>query len=105
MEYKILNTLVLYSKIFTGMVIEFHDINNHDNFDLLTEFISKISKKLVHIHVNNYFYYKTHTNNIPDTLELTFSSNKNIPFNPNIKLPNLLDMPNNPRDFDFELTF
>lgn len=104
-EYKILDKLINNSYRFTGMIIEFHEITHDFNFDLLTEFISKIKQKLIHIHVNNYFYYKTDTTNIPDTIELTFSSSKNILFNPDIVLPHLLDMPNNPDDFDFKITF
>jgi len=104
-EYKILDDIIKFSDRFTGIVIEFHDINQSNNFNSLTNFVSKLNQKLIHIHVNNYFYYKTGTENIPDVLELSFSSASNLFLNNELKLPNKLDMPNNPFDQDFNITF
>lgn len=42
---------------------------------------------------------------MPDVLELTFSSSLNISYDKNLTLPNLLDMPNNPKDLEFSITF
>ena len=87
------------------MVIEFHDINKPNNFHNIINFISKGDHKLVHIHVNNYFYYKTDNGCVPDILELTFTSSPNISLVRDITLPNKLDMPNNPKDEEFRILF
>lgn len=104
-EYGILEDIIKHTKRFTGMVIEFHGINKQENFHSLINFISKIDQKLVHIHVNNYFYYKTDTGCVPDILELTFTSSSNIKLEKIITLPNSLDMPNNPEDEEFKIIF
>lgn len=104
-EYHILFDLIKLTKQYTGMVIEFHEINKSNNFDNLINFISKVDHKLIHIHVNNYFYYKTDNGCIPDILELTFTSSLNISLSRHITLPNKLDMTNNPKDEEFSILF
>ena len=104
-EYDILYDLIKLTKQYTGMVIEFHEINKQDNYHNLINFISKVDHKLVHIHVNNYFYYKTDNGCVPDILELTFTSSPNINLGRSITLPNKLDMPNNPKEEEFKILF
>ena len=104
-EYGILNDIINHTSRFSGLIIEFHNINDPENFNDLINFVSKINQKIVHVHVNNYFYYKTPTQNIPDILEITFSSSKNIRYNQSLTLPRNLDMPNNPKDEEFKLFF
>jgi len=104
-EYKILDDLIVNSKNFTGMVLEFHDINKQENFTKLVNFMCKIPLKLIHIHINNYFYYKTNTGSVPDILELTFTASSNTTLEKNIILPNKLDMPNNPESEEFKILF
>jgi len=104
-EYKILNDILKYDNVLTGLIIEFHDISNYENFNIITNFIAKTRLKLVHLHVNNYMYYKTPNGIIPDVLELTFTSSENIEYDKSLELPNMLDMPNNPNDFEFKVTF
>lgn len=104
-EYLLLKDIINKSHKITGMIIEFHEITKPNNFDALTNFISKVHHKLIHTHVNNYFYYKTENGNIPDILELSFSSSLLRIYNPNLKLPHNLDMPNNPHDSEFEINF
>ena len=104
-EYDILYDLIKLTKQYTGMVIEFHEINKSNNFHNLINFISKVDHKLVHIHINNYFYYKTDNGCAPDILDLRFTSSPNISLGKNITLPNKLDMPNNPNDKEFEILF
>jgi len=104
-EYAILRDLIGFSRWCSGMVMEFHDINVNDNFNKLTDFIGKITPKLVHIHVNNYMYYKKSGQVIPDVLELSFSSNPNVTVVDQIDLPNGLDMPNNVNDQEFRIVF
>lgn len=104
-EYELLDQLVVFSANFTGMAFEFHDINQPGNFDALTNFIAKVDQKLIHLHVNNYFYYIDGSRVIPDILELTFSSGSNIIYDPVLTLPHTLDMTNNPADQEFHISF
>ena len=92
-EYQLIEEIINNSHIFTGMVFEFHDVNKSKNFNELTNLISKIDQKLIHIHVNN-FCYQQAPKDSPDVFELTFTSSKNIK-NAFVELPNPLDMPNN----------
>ena len=104
-EYEILYDVIKNTKLYTGMVMEFHGINKPNNFHNLINFISKVDHKLIHIHINNYFYYKTNDGCVPDIMELTFSSSSNVSLERNITLPNKLDMPNNPEDKEFKILF
>ena len=103
-EYQLFEEIINYSHLFSGMVFEFHDVTKPKNFNELTNLISKIDQKLIHIHINNYFYYKTPNGPVPDIFELTFTSSKNIK-NSFVQIPNSLDMPNNPNDEQFEISY
>ena len=102
-EYNILDDLINCSSSLSGLVIEFHDINK--NLSQLINFISKVQLTLIHLHVNNYFYWITDKGNFPDILELTFTSSKNVYYDSTLTLPHPLDQPNNPNDLDFEIDF
>lgn len=104
-EYDILSDLIEHSSKFVGMAFEFHDINKPQNFNALTNFVSKVGLRLVHTHVNNYFYYINGEQRIPDILELTFTSSDNIIYKPSLRLPHALDQVNNPADQEFKLIF
>lgn len=104
-EYEILTEIMRDSGRFTGIAMEFHDIHGDENFNDLTDFISKIDLGLVHIHVNNYTYLKGDTFNVPTVLELSFSSSDNKELREEISLPNPLDMPNNPVEPQFRIDF
>lgn len=108
-EYQILDELIRHSRSFTGMVIEFHDAAQNINFHELACFIGKVNLNLVHVHINNYMYYKVgegpEQQNIPDVFELVFSSSHNVSWEKNVRLPHLFDMPNNPLDSDFSISF
>jgi hypothetical protein len=104
-EYDILDYLIGLRQNFSGMIIEFHMINDKKNYDKMTNFIAKIGMPLVHLHVNNYFYYKINNTAVPDILELTFTSSDNISYHPQLILPHRLDQVNNPQDSDFHVRF
>lgn len=105
-EYKLLADIIENSHRLSGMVIEFHDIADYAMFNQLTSFIGKINQKLVHVHPNTWGYFKvSDTGAIPNVIELSFTSSRNIVFNSSLILPNRLDMPNNPNDTDFVVTF
>ena len=104
-EYAIMNDIIKHSSKFTGIAIELHACNDAKNLSAILNFISKLNQKLVHVHVNNYFYYKTDTGSIPDILELTFTSGDNIIYTDNCRMPHKLDQPNNPADQEFQIAF
>lgn len=104
-EYSILSDIIKISKNITGMVFEFHDIHLFENYNDMTNFISKIDQKLIHVHINNYTYLKTENGIVPTVIELSFSSSKNIEYVENIDFPHYLDMPNNPDEEDFRIVF
>ena len=97
--------MIAHSHKLTGLVIEFHNINNDSNFEQLLNFIGKIDLKLVHLHVNNWFYYRHFDDCIPDILELTFTASSNIVYRRDLTLPRSMDQPNNPMDKDFAIRF
>jgi len=102
-EYELLFGILQMSHKFSGICIEFHAVNHPKAYNHLTNFISKIDHKLVHVHANN----TTHVGEmgIPDVLEMTFTSSKNCYYNPNLTLPHMLDCVNNPQLIDFKVNF
>lgn len=103
-EYEILEDLIIHSNKFSGMVLEFHRIDIYALFNLMTNFISKADLKLVHTHVNNSSYIQTPTSYIPDCVELTFTSSRNISLH-GATFPHRLDMPNQASHCEFRLIF
>ena len=69
-EYRLLDDLLRYNQLLTGLIIEFHDLDIM--MDKVTQFISDFPLKLVAVNVNNYGPMK---NNTPTVIECTFSSN------------------------------
>jgi hypothetical protein len=104
-EYKILDDLINVSHRLSGLIVEVHNINNQQNYDSIINFISKIDLKLIHVHINNYFYYIVDEEKKPDILELSFSSSNNLKYDPNIELPHKLDMNNNPQGEEFRIYY
>ena len=99
-EYRILEDILLYQKKFTGIIIEFHDIDYHK--DLIKNFINKLNLSLVHIHPNNNSLIDS--NNDPTCVEITFEK-KPIEREEELNFPNELDMRNNPKKKVAFLTF
>lgn len=103
-EYHMLDEIIANSPKFTGIVMEFHSIQDPKNFNALTNFIAKIRQKLVHVHVNNWFYYLHEGVCIPDVIELTFTSSQDITWKL-VTMPHRLDQPNCPFREDFAISF
>mgnify|MGYP001174994827 CR=1 FL=1 len=99
-EYRILDDLVKLSNKVEGLAIEFHDVDI--NVDKVVNFINKFSLKLVHIHANNWSTYGL--NNIPSSIELSFSKNPTLVSN-DITFPHTLDQKNNPDCDEIKLDF
>lgn len=68
-EYEVLNEIIENSNLLTGLVIEFHSVNN--NINTIKNFIESFNLKLVHIHINNYGTLEAGTR--PSVIELSFS--------------------------------
>ncbi len=99
-EYRLLDELIQFSQNIQGLVIEFHDVDI--NLDKINNFLNKFDLKLIHIHGNNWCDYAS--NNIPASLELSFSRNP-IYIQKNLILPHVLDQKNNPDRDEIELFF
>ena len=104
-EYALLDSIIKNSSRLTGIVIELHNLTSNINAVNIANFLCKLQQRLVHVHVNNYFYYKTPQGPIPDILELSFTGSSNIDYRTELTLPHSLDQPNNPNDSEFEIVF
>lgn len=105
-EYDILDDLIEYTDVFSGLVIEFHEINDFTYFNELTNFMCKIKQKLIHVHVNNNsFIIQDEKHYLPMVVELTFTSSDNISYDKYIDLPHALDMPNTTERDEFKIVF
>lgn len=104
-EMRIFNDILSVAHRLTGMVIEVHRINLWENYNLVTNFISKMPLKLLHIHANNWGYMISSTQATPCHFELTFGRGLNATINPDLTLPHVLDTPNNPLDHEFKMRF
>lgn len=99
-EYDILDEILEEQDKIIGLAIEFHNCNINKNN--IINFIKNFKNELVHIHANNYENFKN--NEIPDTLEITFSKSPTVSGN-FIDLPHLLDRPNRKKNKEIKLTF
>ena len=98
-EYRILDHIIKYQNSFTGIAIEFHDVDLH--MKTIEKFIESLEMTLVHIHPMNQALV---IDGIPQQIELTFSKNP-LKINDKYKLPHPLDMPGNPDFKEIELKF
>lgn len=100
-EYDILDDLMLYQDLISGMVIEFHDVNIF--LDRIYKFVLDFELQLVHIHSNNYGGLSLLR--YPLVMEMTFAKDP-IPINNQEPiLPHLLDMTNNVNREDLNIDF
>ena len=68
-EYRILNQIINYKEMLTGLAIEFHDYDL--NKDRVHDFINEIEMELIHVHVNE--LGGVSCDNTPIALEFSFS--------------------------------
>ena len=98
-EYRILEELIENQEKFTGIAIEFHDVDLH--LDKILKFITSLNMTLVHIHPMN---QALTVNGTPIQIELSFAKNpKKI--GETSKIPHPLDMPGDPSFEDIPLKF
>lgn len=103
-EYHILDDIIRISHQLTGLIIEFHQIQEPSRFNALTNFIGKVKLDLVHTHINNWAYMISGSTYIPDVIELTFTSSSNVSWEP-VQLPHAFDMPNCADRDEFAIRF
>ncbi len=99
-EYRILDSLILYSEYIEGMVIEFHDFDLHR--DLIKIFLEKIPLYICHCHANN--CSGLDDGNSPLTFEVTFTKNSTDDSR-SVALPDNFDMPNDPNREEYKIEF
>jgi hypothetical protein len=99
-EYRILDDLINFSKNMSGLTIEFHDVDL--NINRILDFVKKFDLTLVHIHPNN--YSNLGIDNIPTTLELSFSKNPVI-IKKTLCFPHKLDQKNDKFSKNINLIF
>lgn len=99
-EYELLDEILEHSNLLTGLVIEFHSVQ--ENFEIIQNFIKSFNLKLIHIHINN--YGELENTNIPSVVELSFSKFC-IPEKIKNSLPNKLDQSNNINSWSYTLEF
>ena len=102
-EYRILDQLIKYQKYMTGLVIEFHNCDLHQ--ESIKNFINNFELQLVHVHVNNWALINK--NNLPSAIEITFSPKEfNSKINDSSKsYPLSIDQPCNPKYEDSSIKF
>lgn len=90
-RYKILDEILLNASPIEGMVIDFHDVDLHQN--RVENFIKNFSLKLIHVHSNNCALIGK--DGTPSAVECAFSS---LPVGADRSrdLPDLLDQPCSP---------
>ena len=99
-EYRILDDIIKFEDHIKGIVIEFHQVDL--NIERINDFIKKTNLKLIHIHPNNFANYGL--NNIPTSLEISFSKEPEK-ISDNLEFPHPLDQKNNPNISDINLEF
>jgi hypothetical protein len=87
-------------KNISGLTIEFHDVDL--NINRIIDFIKKFDLTLVHIHPNN--YSNLGIDNIPTSLELSFSKDPVI-IKKTLQFPHKLDQKNDKFSKDIKLIF
>ena len=98
-EYRILDELIFYQDLTSGLAIEFHDFDV--NIDKVINFIKSYKLSLCHIHANN---FAPINQDIPLSIELSFSS-RQLNEKSEFTYPMVLDMPNSTKVRDYQIDF
>lgn len=100
-EYRVLNDLLKCSSNVSGLVVEFHDVDLHE--EKILNFLKEFPLTLIHIHSNNCDQLVDSCGD-PITLELTFSAFP-TEVSPQPSIPHFLDQENCPRQRNLPLEF
>jgi hypothetical protein len=99
-EYRILDALLSSAELWSGIAVEFHDVDLH--FGKVASFVKRLPLKLCHVHGNN--FGPLLANGVPSVIECSFTSGLTLPSG-DINLPHKLDQPNNPAKPDYRIAF
>jgi hypothetical protein len=99
-EYRILDALLSSAELWSGLAVEFHNVDLH--FGKVANFIARLPLKLCHVHGNN--FGPLLANGVPSVIECSFTSRPTLPSG-NISLPHELDQPNDPAKPDYRIAF
>jgi hypothetical protein len=99
-EYRILDALLSWAELWSGIAVEFHDVDLH--FDKVASFVARLPLKLCHVHGNN--FGPLLANGVPSAIECSFTSGPTLPSG-DIRLPHKLDQPNDPAKPDYRIAF
>lgn len=98
-EYRLLDTLIAYRKHITGLAIEFHDFDLHQ--DRVVKFAKDFGLNIAHIHCNN--CAPIAADGTPLVIEMSFTAAA-ADKKPVVVLPHpLLDMPNEKKREDYKI--
>jgi FkbM family methyltransferase len=101
-EYRILDDIVRYSSRFTGVAIEFHDVDLHR--DLIAGFLSRLEGfQVVSLHANN--FGGADSEGDPLVIEVTLTREEFCPAAEDRRLGEALNTPNNPGIPDIAIRF
>jgi hypothetical protein len=100
-EYRILDELLEYAGRFSGLAIEFHDVDIH--MAALERFVNRLPLKLVHVHANNHAI--VNGQRTPLVIECTFTASDSHGAQGSVVLPHPLDMPNKRNRPEIALSF
>lgn len=99
-EYRLLNEIIKYQDLLSGIVIEFHNTDLH--ISRIENFIKNTKLTLVHFHANNADYLDI--NNNPITFEMTFA-NSPVSIEGKVSIPHYLDKKTTEKNLDHEVLF
>lgn len=100
-EYRILDELLEHAGRFSGLAIEFHDVDIH--MAALERFVNRLPLKLVHVHANNHAI--VNGQRTPLVIECTFTASDSHGAQGSVVLPHPLDMPNKRNRQEIALSF
>lgn len=99
-EYRLLDDIIQYKNILSGVVIEFHDFDLH--LEKILRFIDLLGMDIVHFNVNN-FGIINDTDTTPTVVEISFTNrSKSLMEESGRPLPKLI---NNPCGYDYSVLF
>jgi len=99
-EYRILDALLSSAELWSGIAVEFHNVDLH--FGKVASFVTRLPLKLCHVHGNN--FGPLLANGVPSVIECSFTSGPTLPSG-DINLPHELDQPNDPAKPDYRIAF
>jgi hypothetical protein len=99
-EYRIFNDILIEADRISGLAIEFHNIDLHD--ERIAEFVEQLPLRVAHVHQNS--YAPVSDVGVPLVIEVTFSSHPPVTGDA-VRLPHALDRLSAPSHEPTEIRF